>query len=407
MNFLNPTRRNLNYFAAGAAAALAGGCASLAVSQPVVSGLDVAAADNFSQFRGKRVGLITNQTGVDRQGRRNLDLMQAGGVAVSAVFAPEHGYFGVEDTSVAGARDPATGVVIHSLYESDARRPKPEWLSDLDALVFDVADIGARFYTYATTLAYCMEAAAPLGLPVHVLDRPNPITGLHVEGPMLDPTNTSFVGYAPMPVRHGMTIGELALLFNERIGARLDITRMRGWRRARWFDETGLSWINPSPNMRSLRAALLYPGIALLEYAPNYSVGRGTPLPFEQVGATFIDAERLTSEVSAAGVAGVRVAPVDFMPTSGPAAAQSAHGLRIEVTDRGAFRSTAFGIEVAAALQRLYPGAIDFDANRPLLGSNAVVDALKASRPAAEIHALCDEGLDTFAPIRQRCLLYA
>ena len=230
-----------------------------------MTGLDVLAAEGFASLKGKRVGLITNQTGVDRVGRRGIDLMRAAGVDLRALFSPEHGFLGKEDRQGIGdATDAATGLKVFSLY-GQVQRPTPESLEGLDALVFDIADVGVRFYTYETTMAYAMESAAKARVPYVVLDRPNPVTGTRVEGPPLDPGNTSFAGYDPgMPARHGMTMGELATFFNRErgIGADLTVVRMKDWRRGDWFDETGLPWINPSPNMRSLKAAILYPGCA-------------------------------------------------------------------------------------------------------------------------------------------------
>src|ERR1019366_5551610 len=277
-----------------------------------LTGLDVLVARKFQPLQGKRVGLITNQTGVDRLGRRNVDLMRAAGVEVAALFSPEHGIEGREDRpDLPDTTDARSGIKVFSLY-GKTLRPTPEMLRGIDALVFDIQDIGARFYNYATTMAYAMEAAAKAGVPFYVLDRPNPITGTHVEGPLLDAANQSFVGYFPgLPVRHGMTIGELARLFNgeNKIGAALTVIPMEDWNRGDWFDETGLPWIDPSPNMRSLNAATLYPGLCLLEYSKGYSVGRGTDSPFEQIGADFIGGRELAAYLNHREVPGVRVYP--------------------------------------------------------------------------------------------------
>jgi uncharacterized protein YbbC (DUF1343 family) len=223
---------------------------------------------------------------------------------------------------------------------------------------------------------------------------------------MLDSANISFVGYARLPVRHGMTIGELAALFNTSIGASLHVSRMRGWRRTMWFDETGLNWINPSPSMRGPQAALLYPGLALLELDRQYSVGRGTPCPFEQVGTAYIEPEVLARAMEAEGLEGVHIRPVEFVPASGPLAGRTARGLRLQVSDRGAFRSVAFGLTLAAVLQRLYPGAVDFSINRRLIGSDAIVEALSGGESARTVLAMCDDGLDNFARLRRRHLIY-
>ena len=241
----------------------------------IATGIDVLAADGYSPLRGARIGLITNQTGVSADGRRSIDLLRgAPGVTLAALFSPEHGPAGTVDAAVPSGVDAATGLPVHSLY-GDTRRPTPAMLEGLDALVFDIQDAGTRFYTYATTMAYAMEAAAAKGIPFYVFDRPDPIGAAIVQGPMLDADQTSFTAYLPMPVRHGMTIGELARMFNEEkpIGARLTVIPMAGYHRDAWFDQTGLPWINPSPNLRSLVAASLYPGVGLIEGA-NVSVGR-------------------------------------------------------------------------------------------------------------------------------------
>jgi uncharacterized protein YbbC (DUF1343 family)/CubicO group peptidase (beta-lactamase class C family) len=334
------------------------------------TGLDVLVEQKFQPFEGKRIGLITNQTGVDRLGRRNVDLMRQAGVRVAALFSPEHGIGGKEDRpAIADATDSATGLKIFSLYGSTTR-PSAEVLRGLDALVFDIQDIGARFYTYETTMAYAMEEAARAGIPFYVLDRPNPITGTHVEAPTLDRPNRSFTGYfAGLPVRHGMTMGELAQMFNaeNKIGAKLTVIEMGGWHRGDWFDSTGLPWVDPSPNMRSLNAATLYPGLALLEYSKGYSVGRGTDAPFEQIGAAFIAGRELAARLNQREIPGVRIYP---------AMVGGVEGVRFVITDRERFDSTRLGLEVAAALQALYPGKVDLSLSRKLVGSDEVIRRL-------------------------------
>ena len=282
-----------------------------------MTGLDVLAAAKFAPFAGKRIGLITNQSGLDRKGRRNIDLMRDAGVNIAAIFSPEHGFLGKEDRpGIQDSTDPATGIKVFSLYGA-TNRPTPEMLKGIDALVFDIQDVGVRFYTFETTMAYALEAAAKAGIPFYVLDRPNPITGTRVEGPMLDAANRSFVGYLTgEPVRHGMTMGELAKMFNaeNKIGANLTVVPMQDWQRGDWFDATNLGWINPSPNMRSLNAAMLYPGLCLLEYSKNLSVGRGTDAPFEQVGADFIGGRELATYLNQRQIPGIRVYPTTFTP---------------------------------------------------------------------------------------------
>ena len=364
-----------------------------------LTGLDVLAAEGFQPLKGKRIGLITNHTGVDRTGRRNIDIMRAASVNIAALFSPEHGFAGAEDRpDVADASDPATGIKVFSLY-GKTNRPTPEMLRSLDALVFDIQDVGARFYTYETTMAYAMEAAAKAGIAYFVLDRPNPITGVHVEGPLLDRDRLSFVGYFPLPLRHGMTIGELAKLFNaeNHIGANLTVVPMKDWQRGDWFDASDLPWIDPSPNMRSLNAALLYPGVAMLEYARNYSVGRGTDAPFEQIGADFIRGPELAAYLNRRRIPGVRVYATRF---------QAVEGVRFVVANRDEFDSARLGLEIAAALQKLYPGKIDFDAGRKLIGSAEAIRALAAGDDPRDIHQKMADSVAEFEKQREQYLLY-
>jgi len=373
------------------------------------SGLDVLAERNFQPLEGKRVGLITNQTGVDRLGRRNVDLMRSAGISIAALFSPEHGFGGREDQpEVHDATDAATGIRIFSLYGATPR-PTPEMLRGVDALVFDIQDIGARFYTYETTLAYAMEAAAQAGIPFYVLDRPNPITGTHVEGPLLDADRTSFVGYMPgLPVRHGMTIGELARFVNgeKKIGAALTVIPVEDWRRGDWFDSTNLPWINPSPNMRSLNAALLYPGLCLLEAAKNFSVGRGTDAPFEQVGADFIGGRELAAWLNSRQIPGVRAYPTSFTPTESNSRGVRIEGVRFQVTNRELFDSTRLGLELAAAIEKFYPGKIDFSVCRNLIGSDDVVHQLAAGEDARTIQQSFSDAVAGFVQLREKYLLY-
>lgn len=373
------------------------------------TGLDVLVDQKFQPFAGKRIGLITNQTGIDRQGHRNVDLMRKAGISVAALFSPEHGFLGREDRpGIQNAIDPASGIKIFSLY-GETQRPTPEMLRGLDALVFDIQDIGARCYTYESTMAYAMEAAAKARLPFYVLDRPNPITGTRVEGPLLDAANKSFIGTFPgFPMRHGMTMGELARLFNteEKIGADLKVIEMQDWNRGDWFDSTDLPWTNPSPNMRSLKAAILYPGVCLLEYAKNYSVGRGTDAPFEQIGADFIGGRELASFLNARQIPGIRVYPIRFTPTESNFKGVQIEGVRFEITNRELVDATRLGLEVAAALQQLYPGKIDFATNKKLIGSDDVIRRLEAGENANGIQQSFLDSVDAFVKLRQQYLLY-
>jgi uncharacterized protein YbbC (DUF1343 family) len=375
----------------------------------VLTGLDVLAQQNFAPLKGKKIGLITNHTGLDRDGRRNVDRMLAAGVEVVALFAPEHGIFGAEDReNVDDTKDPATGLKIWSLYKQKNRRPSAEMLRGVDALVFDIQDIGARFYTYVTSMGYALEEAAARGIPMYVLDRPNPITGTRVEGPILDRQNESMIGYFPMPIRHGMTIGELARMFNgeKKLRADLRVIAMKNWNRGDWFDSTAQRWVDPSPNMRSLTAAMLYPGIAMLEASKNYSVGRGTDAPFEVIGADFIHGRELAAYLNARQIPGVRAYPIRFRPVSGNFAGVSVEGVRWQVTNRELLDAVRLGLEVAAALQKLYPGKISFETNRKLIGSEAVVNALAAGEDPRAIQQNFEEPLQEFLKIREEYLLY-
>lgn len=371
----------------------------------VFTGLDVLEMNGFLPFQGKRVGLITNQTGVDRLGKRNIDVMRAAGVHIAALFSPEHGIEGVEDReNIANAVDAKTGIEIWSLY-GKTRRPTPEMLRGLDALVFDIQDVGARFYTYESTMIYAMEEAARAHLPFYVLDRPNPITGIHVEGPMLDPDKLSFTGSFPLPLRHGMTMGELARMVNgeNHLNADLHVIEMTGWNRGDWFDRTELPWVNPSPNIRSLDEATLYPAVALLETSTNYSVGRGTDAPFEQIGADWIDGRELADYLNARGIPGVRFYPVRFTPSSSNFSGKTIQGVRFTLIDRDIFSASRLGLELGRALATLYPKKIAFELDKNLIGSAAVVSALTSGTDAS---AAADVGIRSFLETRGKYLLY-
>jgi uncharacterized protein YbbC (DUF1343 family)/CubicO group peptidase (beta-lactamase class C family) len=364
-----------------------------------LTGLDVLANQDFQPLKGKRIGLITNPTGVDHAGRRDIDIMRAAGVNIAALFSPEHGFAGAEDRpDVGDTTDPASGIKVYSLY-GKTQRPTPGMLRGIDALVFDIQDVGARFYTYETTMAYAMEAAAKAGIAYYVLDRPDPITGVHVEGPLLDRDALSFVGYFPLPLRHGMTMGELAKLFNgeNHIGANLTVVPMKDWQRGDWFDAGDLPWINPSPNMRSLNAALLYPGVAMLEYSKNYSVGRGTDAPFEQIGADFIHGPELAAYLNRRRIPGVRVYATRFL---------AVEGVRFVITSRDDFDSARLGLEIGAALQKLYPGKIDFDADKKLIGSAEVIRELAARDDPRDIQQRMADSVAAFLKLREKYLIY-
>lgn len=376
---------------------------------PVLTGIDVLERDGFKQLEGRRIGLITNHTGRDGKGRSTIDVFaSAKNLKLVALFSPEHGLRGIEDTRVGDSRDEKTGLPIYSLYEKDRRRPTAEMLKDLDTLVFDIQDVGTRFYTYTTTCGYAMEEAARNKIKFVVLDRPNPINGYDIEGPVADKLLTdSFTAYHPIPVRYGMTIGELAMLFNSerKIGADVSVIKMEGWRRADYYDGTALAWVNPSPNMRSLTEALLYPGIGLLE-TTNLSVGRGTDTPFEVIGAPWIDGQKLAAALNRAGLAGVRFVPVKFTPKSSKFADEECGGVNIVITDRGSFRSVATGIEIAYQLNMNYSGAWKVDDYIRLLANRAALAAVKEGKTPSEIAATWQGGLAEFARTRHKYLLY-
>jgi uncharacterized protein YbbC (DUF1343 family)/CubicO group peptidase (beta-lactamase class C family) len=371
------------------------------------TGIDVLEAENFAPLQGKRVGLITNSTGVDAVGRRTIDLLyHAPGVKLLALFSPEHGLAGQADTRIPSTTDAATGLPVHSLY-GQVERPTEQMLEGLDALVFDVQDFGVRFCTYIATLGYCLEAAAKKGMEIYVLDRPNPINGEEVEGPILEDDLRSFVAYFPLPIRHGMTVGELATMFNSEyhLGAKLRVVKMQGWQRTDWYDETGLAWANPSPNLRNPTEEVLYPGVAMVEGA-NVSVGRGTDTPFEFLGAPWMDSHALSAYLNARDIQGVRFLPVDFKPSSSSFAGQVCHGFQILLIDRQALDSTELGVEVAAALWKLYPNVFQLEKTLPLIGARWVLKAIAAGEDPRRIVFEWQDTLEHFRALRAKYLLY-
>jgi len=375
----------------------------------VKTGIDVLQAEHFASLAGKHVGLITNATGRATNGQRTIDLLaHAPGVNVVALFSPEHG---LEGTEAAGARvdssrDAATDLPVYSLY-GDAQRPSTKMLEGIDALVFDMQDVGARFYTYITTLGYCLEAAGKKGIDFYVLDRPNPINGFDVDGPMLDPDLRSFIGYFPMPIRHGMTVGELAEMFNSEnhLNAKLHMIKMQGWQRTDWFDETGQPWINPSPNLRNLTEETLYPGVCLLEGA-NVSVGRGTDTPFETVGAPWIDGKALAAYLNGKKIQGVRFIPMDFKPLTGIFNGEVCHGVQIVLIDRQAFEPTEMGVELLAALWHFSPQNSKLDGTLRLVGSRKVLESIRAGQSPSRIWYDWQEDLEKFKKVRAQYLQY-
>jgi uncharacterized protein YbbC (DUF1343 family)/CubicO group peptidase (beta-lactamase class C family) len=373
----------------------------------VLNGIDVLARGGFKELQNMRVGLITNHTGRDLAGRQTIDVLrEAPGVKLVALFSPEHGIRGQSDEKISDSTDEKTGLPVYSLY-GETRRPRAEHLKNLDALVFDIQDIGTRFYTYMSTLGLAMEEAAKARIPVFVLDRPNPIGGVETEGPVADEDKLNFTAYHTIPVRHGMTMGELARLFNEqrKIGCDLRVVRMENWRRGMWLDATGQTWVNPSPNMRSLTEATLYPGVGLLETS-NVSVGRGTDTPFEVVGAPWIDGRRLAAHLNGRGLAGVRFVPVRFKPNASVHKGEECGGINVVVTDRALFRPVRTGIEMAVALRRLFPADWKADAYARLLVNADTLERVKRAEEPESIERSWQTRLAEFRRARTRALLY-
>jgi uncharacterized protein YbbC (DUF1343 family)/CubicO group peptidase (beta-lactamase class C family) len=372
---------------------------------PILNGIDVLARDRFAPLRGLKVGLITNHTGENRQRNPTIDLLHAAPeVKLTALFSPEHGIRGVLDEKVSDGIDGRTGLPIYSLY-GETRSPLPEQLAKLDALVFDIQDIGCRFYTYISTMGLALEAAAKARIKFIVLDRVNPITGV-VDGPVLN-SETGFTAFHPIPVRHGMTVGELARMFNAERDwkADLSVIPVEGWERRLWLDQTGLPWTNPSPNMRSLTQAALYPGIGLLE-TTALSVGRGTDTPFEMIGAPYIDDVKLASELNQLGMTGLRFVPVRFTPKASVFKDKACGGVSIILVDRDRCQIVDAGIAIARTLHRLYPNEFNLDTFNRHLGHRATIDAIRAGKSLAEIRQIWTADLDEFRKRREKFLLY-
>lgn len=376
--------------------------------EPVLTGLDVLVEDDFELFKDQRIGLITNHTGLDRLGRSNVQLMQkSSNVDLVALFSPEHGIGGNFDTSViSDSIDKSSGLAVHSLYGS-ARRPSAEQLADVDALVFDIQDIGTRFYTYVSTMGLAMQAASEHNKKFYVLDRPNPIGGVEVSGAMLDDDQRSFVTFHNIAVRHGMTVGELALMFKEELGLDLElhIVPIEGWNREQFFDETGLSWINPSPNMRSLMAALLYPGVGLLE-TTNLSVGRGTGKPFEMIGAPWMDGRSVAKELGQLRMPGVSFIATTFTPSASKFVNENCQGVQICVTDRSRMDVNQLGLALAKTLVKLHPQDWKSEEYIRLLGNEKYFQAIRDRTSIEDILTSQKIDLFSFRLRRVRFLIY-
>jgi uncharacterized protein YbbC (DUF1343 family)/CubicO group peptidase (beta-lactamase class C family) len=382
----------------------------------VKTGIDVLEEHNFDVLKSsdgtkRKIGLVTNHTGLDAEGRRTIDVLAgAPGVSLEAIFSPEHGVTGTVDTlHVSNSKDDTTGVPIYSVYGGTdaARRPSVDVLKTLDAVVFDIQDAGARFYTYETTLGYFLEGAAKAGIEMVVLDRPNPVTGSFVQGPVSDAGHESFTDYFQVPIRHGMTMGELAQMFNAQrgINAKLKVVPVEGWLRGDWFDATGLAWIDPSPNLRSFRAAMLYPGVAMIE-GTNISVGRGTDTPFEWVGAPWIKSKELADYLNARAISGVRFVPVTFTPSSSTYSGQLCRGVSVVLTDRNTLDAPEMGMELASALHKLYPNDFKLEKMNDLLVNQVAFEALQQGTDPRRIAENWREKTQEFDQMRQKYLLY-
>jgi uncharacterized protein YbbC (DUF1343 family)/CubicO group peptidase (beta-lactamase class C family) len=382
--------------------------AAPAPSAPVLAGIDVLARDGFTLLKGKRVGLVTNHTGRDRAGRSTIDVLHtAPGVTLVSLFSPEHGIRGTrDDENVTSETDARTGLTIHSLYGA-TRRPTDEMLEGIDMLVFDVADVGARFYTYHATLGYVMEEAAKRNIAVMVLDRPNPINGWQIEGPLPDEGITGMIAYHRLPTRHGLTMGELARLFNgERsIGATLTVVAADHWVRDAWFDQTGLTWVNPSPNMRNLNQATLYPGIGGIEFS-NISVGRGTDQPFEQLGAPWIDGAALAEALNARRLPGIRFYPTTFTPSASKYVGEVCHGIFLVITDRAVLQPVRLSLEIVSALTRLHGERYQLENTDRLFGSRESLERVRKGEDPAAVALSWSAGESRWRQTRAKYLLY-
>ncbi len=383
----------------------------------VKTGIDVLEETKFAALHPARggdprsIGLLTNHTGLDSEGRRTIDLLaNVPGISLDAIFSPEHGVAGTLDTTdVKNAKDAATGLAVYSVYGAGdaARRPPLDVLKRLDAVVIDLADAGTRFYTYETTTGYFLEAAAKTGIEVIILDRPNPITGSFVQGPVSDEGRENFTNYFPEPPRHGMTLGELARMFNaeRHIGARLNVVAMEGWQPGDWFDSTAVPWVNPSPNLRDLNEATLYPGVGLIE-GTNVSVGRGTDTPFEVLGAPWMKSRELAAYLNGRGIQSVRFVPIVFTPSASNFSGERCEGVNLIVLDRNTLDSPELGIELASALHKLYANDFKLEKMTELLVNQAVFEAIQAGEDPRRIAEDWQARLDAFVRLREKYLLY-
>lgn len=383
----------------------------------VATGLEILLQEPGKWLKRERVGLVTNSTGVTRDLRSNVDALRAADVNLAALFGPEHGFnmATADAEQVASGHDARTGLPVYSLY-GQVRKPTPAMLANLDVLLYDLQDVGVRFYTYTATLAFVLEACAENRIPLIVLDRPNPINGVRVEGAILELSLQSFIGHGPLPIRYGMTLGELAQFYNRelKIDAELRVIAMRGWQRELWFDETGLTWVPTSPGIPNFSTTVVYPGTCFIE-GTNLSEGRGTGLPFENIGAPWLDGFALAEELNARRIAGVRFRPTSFTPTASKYTGQVCHGVQVHVTDRNALCAVSMGLHIIDACRKQNPACFEFLASSwegdpphfDLLAGNANARiGLQAGRSIDSILQAWDAGLARYDERRCKYLLY-
>lgn len=380
-----------------------------------IPGLDNLLADHLDLLRGKRVGLVTNAAGVTRDLQRNVEALRAADIHLVALYSPEHGLTAAADHGalVASGVDKQTGLPDHSLY-GETFKPTREMLAGVDLLLYDLQDVGARMYTYSYTLGKVMEACADYSVPLVVLDRPNPIGGVLIEGPVLEASLQSSVGYGPFPLRYAMTLGELANFYKRELGVRaeLQVIPLQHWKRRLWYDETGLEWVSPSPNIPHPHTAVLYPGTCLVE-GTNLSAGRGTPLPFEIVGAPWVDGPALAAELNALHLDGVHFRPHDFTPTGDKFADIRCSGVQVHVTDRDALRPVVMGLHLVATARRLFPAQFEWatvttrgDHFDKLIGKACVRDQIERGEAVDVIAGAWEQEQKHFAARRAGCLIY-
>lgn len=383
----------------------------------IYTGLEILLSEELSLVHNARVGLVTNPTGVARDLRANIDALRARNVNLVALFGPEHGFAAsaADGAAVESSRDSRTGLLVHSLY-GKIRKPTPEMLRDVDILLFDLQDVGVRFYTYTATLGLALEACKENRVRLILLDRPNPINGSAIEGATLDPKLASFIGHGPLPIRYGLTLGELAQFYNAEldIGADLHVVAMRGWEREMWYDETGLTWVSPSPGIPNVSTTITYPGICLVE-GTNLSEGRGTALPFEVVGAPWLDGFALAQWLNALRLDGVIFRPTAFTPCSSKHAGEECYGVQLHVTDRDAYRAVETGLQVVGACRAQNPDRFEFlksswEGKPPhfdlLAGTAQAREGLSAHQPVSEMIALWEDEMTAFDEKRSKYLLY-